>query len=154
VDNPIRLREILENMGRLASRVPVVFPIHPRTRNNIKQFGLTNLLPENIRLLNPIGYIDFLALTRGASLVLTDSGGIQEETTFMGIPCITVRNNTERPVTCQEGTNFLAGQDYAGAIEKAFSILDGEKVTGSIPEKWDGNTARRIAGIIAQYLNL
>ncbi|GMT46374.1 MAG: UDP-N-acetyl glucosamine 2-epimerase [bacterium] len=152
VDHPDRLKKILENMKRLAVTLPVIFPIHPRTRNNIKQFGLEGILPENVILLDPIGYIDFLALTKEAALVLTDSGGIQEETTFMGVPCITVRNNTERPVTCDVGTNYLAGQDYAKAIDKAFEILNGNRKKGEIPERWDGKAAPRIVKIVAEYL--
>jgi UDP-N-acetylglucosamine 2-epimerase (non-hydrolysing) len=153
VDHPERLRQVLEQMKRLSSALPVIFPIHPRTRQNIKKFGLETLLPENVRLLDPIGYIDFLALTRQAALVLTDSGGIQEETTFMGVPCITVRNNTERPVTCTLGTNYLAGQDYEKAVDKAFEILAGKCPKGKIPPLWDGKAAERITRIIVEFLN-
>ncbi len=152
VDHPERLKKILENMRRLAASFPVIFPIHPRTRTNMKHFGMEGILPENVILLDPIGYIDFLALTKDAALVLTDSGGIQEETTFMGVPCITVRNNTERPVTCDVGTNYLAGQDYTKAVDKAFEILNGNPKKGAIPELWDGKTAPRIVKIVAEHI--
>ncbi len=154
VDHPERLRKILENMKHLATSLPVIFPIHPRTRNNIKHFGLENILSEKVILLDPVGYLDFLALTKRAALVLTDSGGIQEETTFMGVPCITVRNNTERPVTCDVGTNYLAGRDYEKAVDKALDILKGNRKQGKIPELWDGNTAARIAKIVVEHLKV
>ncbi len=154
VDFPDRLKELLENMRRLAKTIPVVFPVHPRTRHNIKQFGLEGILPENIILLDPVGYIDFLALTKDAAVVLTDSGGIQEETTFMGVPCVTVRDNTERPVTCDVGTNFLVGRHYAKAVDKALEIIHGNRKKGKIPELWDGNAAERITQIIADYLKV
>ncbi len=153
VDHPERLQKILESMKRLATSLPIIFPIHPRTRNNIKDFGLENILPDSVILLEPIGYIDFLALTKEAALVMTDSGGIQEETTFMGVPCITVRNNTERPITCEAGTNFLAGQDYTKAVDKAFEILSGNPKKGTIPKGWDGKAASRIVDIIVSHLN-
>ena len=105
-------------------------------------------LSENIILTDPIGYIDFLCLTKNAELIITDSGGIQEESTYLGVQCLTVRDNTERPVTVDVGTNQLIGTDLAKVKTAAFKVLDGEKKSGSIPEKWDGHAAERIVEII------
>ncbi len=154
VDDPIHLKEILDQLKRISRIYPIIFPMHPRTRNNIDRFGLTQHIPKEIILLDPLGYIDFLALTKEATLVLTDSGGIQEETTFMGVPCITVRNNTERPVTCNIGTNYLAGQNYEKATDIAIEILNGKGKTGKIPALWDGKAAERIVQIVTGYLNI
>lgn len=152
VDSEDQLREVIDTMNMLAEESPIVFPIHPRTKNMLEKFGLTGL-HENIILSEPIGYLDFLALTKHAQLVITDSGGIQEETTFLNVPCLTVRNNTERPITCEIGTNQLLGQDFKKVRQKALEVLSGRIKSGTIPDLWDGKAAARIAQIIVNFLN-
>lgn len=153
VDHQENLTKIIESINRLAEQSKLIFPIHPRTRNNMEKFGLLNKLHKNIVLLDPVGYLDFLSLTMHAALVVTDSGGIQEETSFLGVQCVTVRNTTERPITCEIGTNHLVGQDYGKAVETSLGILAGKKKTGKIPELWDGKAAQRIVEVIVNYLN-
>jgi UDP-N-acetylglucosamine 2-epimerase (non-hydrolysing) len=146
VDDPQVLAGLVEVLGALSVRLPVVFPIHPRTRAKLAEFRLERALrayPE-LRLIEPLGYLDFLKCTDNARLVLTDSGGIQEETTVLGVPCITARDNTERPVTVTEGTNVLVGRDPERLLEEANRVLDGHVKTGRRPELWDGKAARRI----------
>ncbi len=150
VDDAGWLRALLQMLSRLPA--PVIFPVHPRTRRNMEQAGLLRNLPENLLLTGPVGYIDFLALEKQAALIITDSGGIQEESTFLGVPCITVRNNTERPVTVEVGTNYLVGTDLTKVETTARKILDGERKEGAIPELWDGHTAGRIAEILVRTL--
>ncbi len=152
VDKPEHLQGLFEMLNHLAAGKPLVFPIHPRTRNNMKSFGLLENLNPNILLTDPIGYIDFLALIKNAELVITDSGGIQEETTFLGIPCVTVRDNTERPITVELGTNILAGTNFKDVEKECFQILNGTKMTGKVPELWDGKTAERIVRILSEKL--
>src|SRR5918997_238674 len=131
VDDPRVLRGILSALTRIGERLPVVFPIHPRTRKNLDEFGLlkTNEAAGRVRLVEPLGYLDFLRLYSGARLVLTDSGGIQEETTALGIPCLTLRENTERPVTVELGTNRVVGTDPGRIVAEAEAALarDGQK---------------------------
>lgn len=148
VDKKSSLLELVQMLNRLAKKTRLVFPVHPRTRKNLVEFSLMKELDSEILLLEPIGYVDFLALTRSAKLVITDSGGIQEETTWLGVQCITVRNNTERPVTVTEGTNHLIGTDFQVTETTAFEILEGKIKQGRIPDKWDGHTAERILDII------
>ena len=147
VDEAEHLREIMLVMMEIGERLPLVFPVHPRTRQNIKSLGLT---PEDgqVRLLDPLGYLDFLALQRHARLVITDSGGVQEETTYLGIPCLTLRENTERPITVTEGTNQLIGRDMTLLKNAVGEILNGTKIKGHIPELWDGKAGMRIAAVI------
>ena len=152
VDNPGSLTDLLSMLGALPA--PVLFPVHPRTRNNMERWGLSGSLPDNLVLTAPIGYLDFLALVKQASLVITDSGGIQEETTFLGVQCLTVRNNTERPVTVSIGTNQLIGTDFGKVKEAALEVLNGKKKAGKIPELWDGRTAERIVKIIVKKSGL
>jgi UDP-N-acetylglucosamine 2-epimerase (non-hydrolysing) len=152
VDDGNYLSELVDFLGKVASRKKVVFPVHPRTRANLQKLGLDKLMPQNLILTDPIGYIDFLALVSNSSLVITDSGGIQEETTWLGVPCITVRNNTERPVTVDTGTNLLAGTDLRRVEELAFEVLDGNIKKGAIPELWDGKSAERIVQILVEHL--
>ena len=130
-------------------RVPIVFPVHPRTRQNLERFGIA--LNQRIMLCDPLGYLDFLKLLSEARLVLTDSGGIQEETTVLGIPCITLRENTERPVTILQGTNVLSGVDGERLVRIATQILDGTLTfdRSQRPELWDGRAAERIVRILA-----
>ena len=150
VDSREPLSELVDMLNRLAENSRLVFPIHPRTRKNLEQHGLASKLDTGILLLDPIGYIDFLALTRSAELVITDSGGIQEETTFLGVQCLTVRNNTERPVTVSVGTNQLIGTDLQKVELAAGRVLSGDRKKGNIPPLWDGNTAKRIVQILAE----
>lgn len=126
----------------------VVFPVHPRTRASIRSFDLESSVNGGVHLSEPVGYLDFLWLLKNASLVITDSGGIQEETTYMGVPCITIRDNTERPITVEQGTNYLAGTNLESARKIAHEVFSGKVKKGRIPELWDGRAAERIAGIL------
>jgi UDP-N-acetylglucosamine 2-epimerase (non-hydrolysing) len=147
VDNPDTFARILSALEEIGQRLPVVFPVHPRTRKTIAELGFAERVAEskNLRLIDPLGYLDFLRLYSGASLVLTDSGGIQEETTVLGIPCLTLRENTERPITVTVGTNRIVGTDPAKIVREAFAALDEKsKRPHRIPPLWDGHAAERI----------
>lgn len=148
VDEPASLRKLLEALAKISSRIAVVFPVHPRTRQRIKDVAMNLPASDKLLLLEPKPYIDFLALQRRATAVITDSGGIQEETTYLGIPCITVRENTERPVTVGEGTNVLVGRDLERLRSELEKILDGKRKPHRIPALWDGKASERIAKII------
>jgi len=150
VDDPVTFRRILDALKSIQSKIRIIFPIHPRTRKMIKDLGLEETIAAmpGLTLCDPLGYFDFGRLVSGARFVMTDSGGIQEETTVYGIPCITLRENTERPITVTEGTNELAGSDTQKITEYAFQILEGKWKTGNIPELWDGKTAGRIVTFI------
>jgi UDP-N-acetylglucosamine 2-epimerase (non-hydrolysing) len=148
VDDAEELFKIFEALNEIASGIGIIFPVHPRTRQVMRQFAIKHLSP-NLHLVDPIGYLEFLGLQKNAALVITDSGGIQEETTFLGIPCITVRENTERPITIAIGTNVLVGRDMNRVKIEARKILSGAAKTGSIPPLWDGRAGERIAAIIA-----
>lgn len=148
VDDKEGLEALMHTLEQLANKRKLVFPVHPRTRRNIRDHGLENNIPKNLILTQPLGYIEFLSLMRYAELVITDSGGIQEETTYMGVQCITVRKNTERPVTIDVGTNHLVGTDPEKVEKIALDILDGIVKPGRIPELWDGKAAKRITEII------
>ena len=141
----------LEEIGR---KIQLVFPLHPRTKNRAEEFGLVNRLESipNIVLTGPAGYLDFVALMSESKLVLTDSGGLQEETTALGIPCLTLRENTERPITVTEGTNTIVGNNTKVIIDTAFEVLDNGGKAGRVPELWDGKTAARIADIIQRRI--
>ncbi len=138
---------ILEALLAIAARLPIVFPVHPRTRAKIEEFGFGDQIANSgIRLINPLGYLDFMRLYSGARIVLTDSGGLQEETTVLGIPCLTLRHNTERPITIEMGTNVLVGTETDKIKQAAFDVLDSgtsEKEI-KIPPLWDGKAAGRI----------
>ncbi len=153
VDSKEGLEGLIRFLNTLASQRKVLFPIHPRTRINMEHFGLENSLEKNVVLTDPIGYVEFLALTKNAEVVITDSGGIQEETTYLGVQCITVRNNTERPVTVEIGTNQLIGTDLKKVEEAAKKVLDGQVKKGSVPKLWDGHTADRIAEILLEKIS-
>jgi UDP-N-acetylglucosamine 2-epimerase (non-hydrolysing) len=153
VDDHGSLSNLVRMLNTLSQKTSLVFPVHPRTRKNLEKSGLWPELDPSIKLLEPIGYLDFLALTRSAKLLITDSGGIQEETTFLGVQCITVRDNTERPVTVNVGTNQLIGTDLQKVQAAAMEVLDGKIKEGKIPEFWDGNTAERIVRIIEDGLS-
>ena len=144
VDEPAALQRLLSVLSEIASSLPVVFPIHPRTRARLPQ----GFAPAGLKLIDPLGYLDFLALTSEARLVMTDSGGIQEETTALSVPCLTMRENTERPVTVEVGTNQLVGTDPARVIPAAREVLAGRARKGAIPELWDGHAAERIADVL------
>jgi UDP-N-acetylglucosamine 2-epimerase (non-hydrolysing) len=148
VDEPEVLGRILSALTRISERLPVVFPIHPRTRKNLGEFGLLKAGGGGgrVRLVEPLGYLDFLRLYSGARLVLTDSGGIQEETTALGIPCLTLRENTERPVTVELGTNRVVGTDPERIVAEAEGALakDWRKGPPRVPPLWDGRAAERI----------
>ncbi|WP_426320396.1 non-hydrolyzing UDP-N-acetylglucosamine 2-epimerase [Pseudoduganella sp. R-43] len=153
VDDKAVLQGLLETAARISERTPVIFPVHPRTRATIEKFGLSHLLdrPE-VLLLPPMGYLEMLGLMRDARVVLTDSGGIQEETTALGTPCITLRHNTERPITVDEGTNTIAGNDPAHVWAAYEAQLAGAGKAGRIPHFWDGRAAERIAAIVLDWL--
>jgi UDP-N-acetylglucosamine 2-epimerase (non-hydrolysing) len=143
VDDRATLTGILNALAHIAARLPLIFPAHPRTQARMREFGLE--VPANMRVIDPLGYLDFMQLWSNAELVLTDSGGLQEETTALGIPCLTLRENTERPITIDEGTNHLVGCDPAKIEQTACAILDGElALAGRIPALWDGHAAERI----------
>ena len=152
VDDPKQLEGILGALAEIQEYLPIIFPIHPRTQARIRAFRLTehmNSLP-NLRLSEPLGYLDFLHLMAQAKLVLTDSGGIQEETTILGAPCLTLRENTERPVTLTQGTNRLVGTNPARMVAEVERVLQGDVPQGSIPELWDGQAAQRIVRILGE----
>lgn len=149
VDDPDQLEEIVVGLERVASRLPVLFPVHPRTRARMDDAGLSF---QAVRALDPLAYREMIGLMDGAALVLTDSGGIQEETTALGVPCLTLRPNTERPITVDEGTNRLVPDRSAGAILAATERVLDEPPTGSRPELWDGETAARILEVTRRWL--
>jgi UDP-N-acetylglucosamine 2-epimerase (non-hydrolysing) len=154
VDEPAALERLLGALAEVSGRLPVVFPIHPRTRARLSADPALRARAEGARglkLTEPIGYLDFLALTANARLVMTDSGGIQEETTALGVPCLTVRHNTERPVTVEVGTNTLVGTDPAQVVPAAIAVLEGRGKKGRVPELWDGHAAERIARILVRF---
>jgi UDP-N-acetylglucosamine 2-epimerase (non-hydrolysing) len=154
VDAPLQLRQILEILVDLSGRRHVVVPLHPRTRKNVDLFGLQSVIDSApaLRVIEPLGYIDFLSLVLDADFVLTDSGGIQEETTALGIPCITMRTTTERPVTCEIGTNVLVRPEPCALRQAVADMLDKPRKKGALPPLWDGNAAVRIAETIARLL--
>ncbi len=146
VDSTEKLAELLGAIDSIAAQVPVIFPVHPRTQQRLAQAGIKT--HPHLKLIPPIGYLDFLCLLSKATLVLTDSGGIQEETTALGVPCLTLRENTERPITISEGTNQLIGTDPARIIAAAHDILAGKGKPGRIPPFWDGHAAARIVDVL------
>jgi UDP-N-acetylglucosamine 2-epimerase (non-hydrolysing) len=153
VDDPVILHTLLETVLKISRKLPVIFPMHPRTRAMIEKFGLEKMLevPELLQL-PPMGYLEMLGLMKDARVMLTDSGGIQEETTALGVPCITLRNNTERPITVEEGTNTIAGQDPERILAAFEDILRSGGKAGRVPEFWDGHASIRIAAAIQEWL--
>jgi UDP-N-acetylglucosamine 2-epimerase (non-hydrolysing) len=152
VDNPDTLRELLQALAEISQLTPLVFPVHPRTLAKITEAKLDSLIAAaNILLLPPQGYLEMLGLMADAQLVLTDSGGIQEETTALGIPCVTLRTSTERPITVEQGTNTVVGTDTAAILSAHANIINGSDKAGRQPELWDGKAAERIAGIIRNW---
>jgi len=148
VDERDTLVEILQGISELSKLVTVVFPAHPRTQKKICELGLSRYVADSMRIVEPLGYLDFLCLMKHARLVVTDSGGIQEETTALGVPCVTARENTERPVTIDVGTNLLGGT-RRDTIAKAIRIQLASKSRATLPDLWDGRAAARIVGILA-----
>jgi UDP-N-acetylglucosamine 2-epimerase (non-hydrolysing) len=154
VDEPGMLRSLLGAIRELSRRVPVAFPMHPRTRAKIEQHGLGSVLEaESILKLPPLGYLEMLGLMQAARLVLTDSGGVQEETTALGVPCVTLRDNTERPITMAQGTNTVVGQLPARILAVVDDILRTGGKAGRIPELWDGQASQRIAAVLREWLD-
>jgi len=149
VDELANLDSIVNLLNYFSEQYDVVFPIHPRTKDRIKNNGLTNSFNKGIKIIEPIGYLNFIKLMKNSKLVITDSGGIQEETTYLGVQCATLRNNTERPITIEMGTNQLLGGDFDNTIHKINQILEREK-NGSCPELWDGKSAERIVNILVK----
>jgi UDP-N-acetylglucosamine 2-epimerase (non-hydrolysing) len=165
VDDREQLRRSFHALLKIAERIPILFPSHPRTAARIADAGIQNLnmwkqgtIPgKGLWMMPPASYLDFLGMVDQAAMVLTDSGGVQEETTYLGVPCLTYRNNTERPVTVTQGTNRLIGSDPERLLEEAFKILDGvsgrqDGKTPVRPPLWDGKTAPRIWAILKDYL--
>ncbi len=148
VDDGETLKRILESLLTVNEQLNVVFPVHPRTRERITQFGL-NI--DKLHLLEPVPYIEFLALQRRATAVITDSGGIQEETTYLQVPCLTLRSNTERPITVTMGTNTLVGQDRRKLAVELSAILAGRAKRGTVPPLWDGHAGERIADVLQRF---
>lgn len=155
VDNETGLSSILNIIKRVSQHKTVVLPLHPRTKNNLNRFQLMDTLKgiDNVILEEPLGYLQFLKLMKNAAMIITDSGGIQEETTYLQVPCITFRSSTERPVTTSLGTNYLMKDlDVEQVYDKVKSILNGDMKTGKIPPFWDGKAAERIVDIILEKL--
>jgi UDP-N-acetylglucosamine 2-epimerase (non-hydrolysing) len=154
VDTAEGLEKILSIFEQIAGHSPIVFPVHPRTKKMLAHYGLSRRAEAITRLTltEPIGYLDFLNLLMNAQLVLTDSGGIQEETTFLGVPCLTLRHNTERPITCEVGTNTLCGLDVDLVVSNSLDVYHGNSKPGQVPELWDGKTAERITDIILKRI--
>ena len=148
VDSESRLIGLVKLLNSLALHKKIVFPIHPRTAKNLGNFVLKEKLNDNVLLTEPIGYIDFINLLQQSDLILTDSGGIQEESTFLGVQCVTLRTSTERPSTVAIGTNQLIGEDFMEAEKAVLNIIKGNKKIGSVPPLWDGKAAERICNIL------
>ncbi len=140
----------MDALAQVARELPIVFPVHPRTRLALDARRISSGEADGIRILDPLGYLEFLSLVEGAAGVVTDSGGIQEETTFLGIPCFTLRANTERPVTCSLGTNTLLGLDPRRIAEVPRLIRQAHNRRAAVPELWDGAAARRIVDVLAR----
>jgi len=153
VDSVETLRPLFHAIQKVAEQIPVVFPAHPRTQNSLQKFGLLKT-GMDIRLIEPVSYLPFISLVSRACFVLTDSGGIQEETTVLKIPCLTMRNNTERPITCTLGTNILVGTDPERIVRTAFDVLNHGIGKSSIPPKWDGASGDRIVTALLACVGL
>lgn len=152
VDDPQALSDLLQALADISRDLPLVFPIHPRTKKQIEQCGLIQLLSNARGILDlpPLGYLEFLSLTSQARVIVTDSGGLQEESTALGIPCLTMRGTTERPVTVQQGTSTLIGSDVRQLRTHMAAVLDGTYKKGSCPKLWDGQAAERIAALLVE----
>ena len=155
VDDEAAFSRVTDALLDVAKKIPIVFPIHPRAAKNMEKFGLKERYEsaENIKLLKPLGYLEFMALVSRSKFVLTDSGGLQEETTALGIPCVTLRENTERPITVDEGTNVIVGTDPDKIRHESNAILEGKGKAGRVPELWDGKASERIIDAILTLLD-
>ena len=151
VDDAGAFARVARALREVSDTLPLVFPVHPRTRANLERFGID--LGRRVELLPPLGYMEFLNLWKDADVVLTDSGGLQEETTALGVPCLTLRDNTERPVTVDEGTNVLVGSDAAAIRREVAKVLRGDGKRGRRPALWDGRAAERTVEILARELH-
>jgi len=154
VDLRDSFERILDALEAITAQLPIVFPVHPRTRKTIAELGLSERVDKikDLRIIEPLGYLDFLNLSSSARLVLTDSGGIQEETTALGIPCLTLRENTERPITVEMGTNIVVGTDTAKIVAAASATLNGSaKKALASPPLWDGHTSERILDTLVEH---
>jgi UDP-N-acetylglucosamine 2-epimerase (non-hydrolysing) len=148
VDEPEFLRRLLDTFEELSKKIPVIFPVHPRTRQRIGELHLDALPNGTLHLVDPLSYLSFLALEQRATVVITDSGGIQEETTFLRVPCLTIRENTERPVTVALGSNTLVGRELSRLVDELEAVLAGRAKRGEVPPLWDGHAAERIAAVL------
>ena len=149
VDHPEQLRMLLGVIESVSKDRPVVFPVHPRTRNKMRELGVS--MPSSVHLIDPVRYVEFLALMRSAAVVLTDSGGIQEETTALGVPCITARTTTERPITTELGTNVLVEPSTEAILYAMAEFNAGRHKQGVVPPLWDGHAAERIVALITAH---
>jgi UDP-N-acetylglucosamine 2-epimerase (non-hydrolysing) len=148
VDHKETLAPVWGAVAEVARQIPILFPVHPRTRQKLAAFGLDG---SGVTMVDPIGYLDMLYVVKGAAMVLTDSGGLQEETTVLGVPCVTIRENTERPVTVDVGTNYLVGTSPVAILAASREILSGNAKKGAIPTLWDGQAAERIADLLLRF---
>jgi UDP-N-acetylglucosamine 2-epimerase (non-hydrolysing) len=151
VDNKETFQEIINALKNISDKITIIFPIHPRTRKQIEKFKFFSFF-DVVKCVEPVGYLDFLNLMINSRFALTDSGGIQEETTILDIPCLTLRENTERPITIKEGTNILVGTDEKRIVKEAKNILNGNYKTGRHPKFWDGKAAQRIVKILKEIM--
>ena len=151
VDSQESLENLMKNLRKISEKITLVFPLHPRTRNNIEKYNLGHIFDTpRIITTDPLGYLDFMNLLSHATCVLTDSGGIQEETTYLQIPCLTMRESTERPVTYEIGSNTMVGTDFALIEQCITDIMNRTYKKGEIPPLWDGKAAERIVQVILQ----
>lgn len=148
VDEPATLQTLVEALGKLGNILPLIFPVHPRTRRQLNELGTKS--DKDLTLIDPLGYVEFLALQKHAAFVVTDSGGVQEETTFLQVPCLTIRPNTERPITLSQGSNTLVGSDLSRLQEEAKRASNGQGKAGRVPPLWDGRSAERIADVVVR----
>jgi UDP-N-acetylglucosamine 2-epimerase (non-hydrolysing) len=137
-------------LAAIGERLPIIFPVHPRTRQRLS--GMPGAQASSIRCIDPVGYLDFLGLQQHAAVVITDSGGIQEETTFLGVPCLTLRENTERPITIEQGTNLLIGQDMQRLRQEVTRIVSDRPRPRSQPPLWDGQASTRVVAVVERWL--
>ena len=155
VDDPKILRGLVETLSKISEELPIVFPMHPRTRKVVEQTGLASYFnsggkPRGLWITDPLGYLEFLHLNMNARMVITDSGGLQEESTVLGVPCLTLRENTERPITVEVGTNRIVGTRPEAILAAAREVLDTDTPRGRAPDKWDGKASERIVDILLQ----
>jgi len=148
VDNPGNLKRLITSLNKVANRTPCLWPVHPRSREKIETISAKT--HDRLLMTDPLGYLEFMGLQRDASAVITDSGGIQEESTFLGVPCLTVRDNTERPITIEQGTNRLVGIEYSNILEVMKEAII-EQSKPKIPELWDGKSSERIVNVLLRH---